>query len=47
MGVKLFVSEMEEVVDMDTLDGQQDLEIPSKEKPGLKSLPKRSRFVPL
>ena len=46
-GGKLFVSEMGEVIDMDTLDGQQDLEIPSKEKPGLKSLPKRSRFVPL
>jgi nitrogen regulatory protein P-II 1 len=46
-GGKLFVSEMEEVVDMDTLDGQQDLEIPSKEKPESKSLPKRSRFVPL
>ena len=46
-GGKLFVSEMEEVVDMDTLDGQQDLEIPSKEKFESKSLPKRSRFVPL
>ena len=46
-GGKLFVSEMEEVVDMDTLDGQQDLEISSKEKPESKSLPKRSRFVPL
>lgn len=46
-GGKLFVSEMEEVVDMDTLDGQQDLEIPSKEKSESKSLPKRSRFVPL
>jgi nitrogen regulatory protein P-II 1 len=46
-GGKLFVSEMEEVVDMDTLDGRQDLEIPSKEKPESKLLPKRSRFVPL
>jgi len=46
-GGKLFVSEMEEVVDMDTLDGQKDLEIPSKEKFESKSLPKRSRFVPL
>ena len=46
-GGKLFISEMEEVVNMDTLDGQQDLEIPSKEKFDLKSLPKRSRFVPL
>ena len=46
-GGKLFVSEMEEVVDMNTLDGQQDLEISSKEKFESKSLPKRSRFVPL
>jgi len=46
-GGKLFVSEMEEVVDMDTLDGRQDLEILSKEKPESKLLPKRSRFVPL
>jgi len=46
-GGKLFVSEMEEVVDMDTLDGQQDLELSSKEKPESKPLPKRSRFVPL
>ena len=46
-GGKIFVSEMEEVVDMDTLDGQQDLEISSKEKSESKSLPKRSRFVPL
>jgi len=46
-GGKIFVSEMEEVVDMDTLDGQQDLEISSKEKFESKSLPKRSRFVPL
>ena len=46
-GGKLFVSEMEEVVDMDTLDGRQDLEISSKEKPESKLLPKRSRFVSL
>jgi len=46
-GGKLFVSEMEEVVDMDTLNGQQDLEISSKEKFESKPLPKRSRFVPL
>jgi len=46
-GGKIFVSEMEEVVDMDTLDGQQDLETSSKEKFELKQLPKRSRFVPL
>ncbi|QLH03690.1 transcriptional regulator [Nitrosopumilus cobalaminigenes] len=46
-GGKIFVSEMEEVVDMETLDGQQDLEIPSQEKIETKQLPKRSRFVPL
>ena len=44
---KIFVSEMEEVVDMETLDGRKDLEIPLDEKPELKPLPKRSRFVPL
>ena len=46
-GGKIFVSEMEEVVDMGTLDGNQDLEINSGEKPESKPLPKRSRFVPL
>jgi len=46
-GGKIFVSEMEEVVDMDTLDGRQDLEMYSKEKSESKPLPKRSRFVPL
>jgi len=46
-GGKIFVSEMEEVVDMETLDGQQDLEISLDEKLGSKPLPKRSRFVPL
>ena len=46
-GGKIFVSEMEEVVDMDTLDGRQDLEMHSKEKSESKPLPKRSRFVPL
>jgi len=46
-GGKIFVSEMEEVVDMETLDGQQDLEISLDEKPESKPLPKRSRFVPL
>ncbi len=45
-GGKIFVSEMEEVVDMETLDGRQDLEIPLEEKSESK-LPKRSRFVPL
>ena len=46
-GGKIFVSEMEEVVDMETLDGNQDLEINLEEKVESKSLPKRSRFVPL
>ncbi len=46
-GGKIFVSEMEEVVDMETLDGQQDLEMSSDKKLELKPLPKRSRFVPL
>jgi nitrogen regulatory protein P-II 1 len=46
-GGKIFVSEMEEVVDMETLDGQQDLEISLEEKSDSKPLPKRSRFVPL
>ena len=46
-GGKIFVSEMEEVVDMETLDGNQDLEMPLEEKKESKPLPKRSRFVPL
>jgi nitrogen regulatory protein P-II 1 len=46
-GGKIFVSEMEEVVDMGTLDGKQDLEIFPEEKSEPKQLPKRSRFVPL
>ena len=46
-GGKIFVSEMEEVVDMDTLGGNQDLEIELEEKVESKKLPKRSRFVPL
>ena len=46
-GGKIFVSEMEEVLDMETLDGRQDLEITSEEKLETKPLPKRSRFVPL
>ena len=46
-GGKIFVSEMEEVVDMETLDAQQDLEISPEEKIETKQLPKRSRFVPL
>ena len=46
-GGKIFVSEMEEVVDMQTLDGRQDLEIYPEAKLESKPLPKRSRFVPL
>lgn len=46
-GGKIFVSEMEEVVDMETLNGQQDLETILEEKLESKPLPKRSRFVPL
>ena len=46
-GGKIFVSEMEEVVDMETLDGNQDLEISLEKKTESKPLPKRSRFVPL
>lgn len=46
-GGKIFVSEMEEVVDMNSLDGQQDLEVSQEEKFETKQLPKRSRFVPL
>jgi nitrogen regulatory protein P-II 1 len=38
---------MEEVVDMETLDGKQDLEIPLDKKLESKPLSKRSRFVPL
>ena len=46
-GGKIFVSEMEEVVDMDTVDGNQDLEVYPDEKLPSSALPKRSRFVPL
>ena len=46
-GGKIFVSEMEEVVDMETLDGQQDLEITPEKKLDSKQLPKRSRLIPL
>lgn len=46
-GGKIFVSEMEEVLDMETLDGKQDLEISQEEKLETQPLPKRSRFVPL
>jgi nitrogen regulatory protein P-II 1 len=44
---KIFVSEMEEVVDMKTLDGQQDLEIHAEEKLESKQFPKRGRLIPL
>lgn len=43
----IFVSEMEEVVDMNTLYAQQDLEIPTEKESETKQYPKRSRFVPL
>ncbi|BDQ31291.1 hypothetical protein NZNM25_02920 [Nitrosopumilus zosterae] len=46
-GGKIFVSEMEEVVDMETLDAKQDLEIFAEEKTKSAPIPKRSRFVPL
>lgn len=46
-GGKIFVSEMEEVVDMETLDAKQDLEIFAEEKTESAPIPKRSRFVPL
>ena len=50
-GGKIFVSEMEEVVDMETLDAQQDLEFNPNEKSELKHelkpVSKRSRLVPL
>ena len=46
-GGKIFVSEMEEVVDMETNDATQDLELILDEKPHSIPLPKRSRFVPL
>ncbi len=38
---------MEEVLDMETLDGEQDLEISAEEKLENRPLPKRSRFVSL
>ena len=44
-GGKIFISEMEEVVDMNTLNAQQDLE--SEEILSLKPTTKRSRLVPL
>ncbi len=46
-GGKIFVSEMEEVVDMETLDGKQDLEFTTEASSESRQLPKRSRFVPL
>ncbi|AJW71258.1 Nitrogen regulatory protein P-II [Nitrosopumilus adriaticus] len=46
-GGKIFVSEMEEVVDMETLDAKQDLEVSLEKKIESNALPKRSRFVPL
>jgi len=46
-GGKIFVSEMEEVVDMNTLAGKQDLESNQEKRLESRQLPKRSRFVPL
>ena len=51
-GGKIFVSEMEEVVDMETLGSNQDLETDPETEPEERFeskplLPKRSRFVPL
>ena len=46
-GGKIFVSEMEEVVDMETLDAQQDLELNTSMKSHSSPTPKRSRLVPL
>ncbi|MFB5604591.1 MAG: P-II family nitrogen regulator [Candidatus Nitrosomaritimum aestuariumsis] len=46
-GGKIFVSEMEEVVDMETLDGNQDLEMNDLKDKVESKLPRRSRFVPL
>ena len=44
---RIFVSEMQEVLDMDTLYSQQDLELTTEKKSEIKQYPKRSRFVPL
>ena len=46
-GGKIFVSEMEEVVDMETLDAQQDLELSTSVKSRSSHPSKRSRLVPL
>ena len=46
-GGKIFVSEMDEVLDMETLDGTQDIGTHSEERFETKQLPKRSRLVPL
>lgn len=47
-GGRIFVSEMDEVVDMDTLEGKKDLEVQNEEKFELNpTIKKRSRFVPL
>ena len=45
-GGKIFISEMEEIVDMDTLNAQQDLESEDPISPP-KQKSKRSRLVPL
>jgi len=46
-GGRIFVSEMEEVVDIATLEGQTDFEEGDDKKAGPKSAVKRSRLVPL
>ncbi len=46
-GGKIFVSEMEEVLDMETMDAKKDLEMIQEEKSETTQLPKRSRFIPL
>lgn len=44
---QMFVSDVAEVLDMDTLEARQDLEITRYKKSETKQLPKRSRFIPL
>jgi len=46
-GGRIFISEMEEVVDIATLEGQTDFEESDDKKAGPKNSVKRSRLVPL
>ena len=46
-GGRIFISEMEEVVDIATLQGQTDLEFEEEQEVELKPVTKRSRLVPL